>query len=648
MRINYHFPEIRLTKNSVMKMRYSSVLFFALAILLSSGLNGANLYVLFDEACMDRLEYKYTNAKKGKDYIVYHINVNAKQKIVLEVGPESQTYQTTPPQPLLSCGNTTFDLNLVETINRKIDQVYMVVKKGNRKFYLSPVSFASHYDFDGELMKYISPKYQFIFNVNHGAIGENISYINPNAKVYFEGKLENECSGSLLFRQIAQGSQVPFTDLVFVPEIGVVEERSGINSDDAILNTIKLVKVNSSSLNKHLRLLCDPTAQRGNSVQPLDEFAARGVSPQQFSGEPMEPGGGGGNVQAPTEPGEPGGPIEPNYENSNSDNNTNSYSNNSGANAPIEPVYTPPTSSSSNNYTAPVTPAPAPTPSSPSYYTVKKGDTLYGISRKHGISVAQLRQWNSLGSSNLIRQGDQLKVNGSAPSSYSNAGSTENFTERSVANVTNNNAGPIHIVRSGETMASIAMKYGYTEERFRKINGMSANQMALVNQRLKTTDCNCPEGIAGSSANSSSEFTTRGVPSSYGNSQVSSSLYNRTGKKKYSPSVKTTPTFYGQSNRNQENETFQNGSLDAITPIDAGYPQDEFTTRGVSGATSQFANKGASNSSSNAKRIVHVVQEGESLYRIARMYGTTVQRIRDLNNLEVNEVLIPYQRIYIN
>jgi membrane-bound lytic murein transglycosylase D len=42
-------------------------------------------------------------------------------------------------------------------------------------------------------------------------------------------------------------------------------------------------------------------------------------------------------------------------------------------------------------------------------YTVQRGDTLIGIAGRHGVSVAQIKEWNSL-SSNTIRVGQQLRI----------------------------------------------------------------------------------------------------------------------------------------------------------------------------------------------------------------------------------------------
>jgi membrane-bound lytic murein transglycosylase D len=43
-------------------------------------------------------------------------------------------------------------------------------------------------------------------------------------------------------------------------------------------------------------------------------------------------------------------------------------------------------------------------------YTVKKGDSLWSISRRFGVSTKQLRVWNRLGWNNVIRPGQKLKV----------------------------------------------------------------------------------------------------------------------------------------------------------------------------------------------------------------------------------------------
>ena len=44
------------------------------------------------------------------------------------------------------------------------------------------------------------------------------------------------------------------------------------------------------------------------------------------------------------------------------------------------------------------------------YHEVKKGETLYSIAKRYGISVESLKQWNDLNSSNVISIGQQLII----------------------------------------------------------------------------------------------------------------------------------------------------------------------------------------------------------------------------------------------
>lgn len=97
-------------------------------------------------------------------------------------------------------------------------------------------------------------------------------------------------------------------------------------------------------------------------------------------------------------------------------------------------------------------------------YTVKSGDTLSGIATRHGVTVAQLKQWNNL-TSNNIKIGQKLKVNSSSSSSStpSSSGSGDYTT---------------YTVKSGDSFYNIAKNYpGVSAQDIMNFNGLSSSKI---------------------------------------------------------------------------------------------------------------------------------------------------------------------------
>ncbi len=90
-------------------------------------------------------------------------------------------------------------------------------------------------------------------------------------------------------------------------------------------------------------------------------------------------------------------------------------------------------------------------------YTVKKGDTLGKIAQKHGVTVSALKRANSL-RSNKIYAGKKLNIPG-------------NGGEPPVETVTT------HVVRNGDTLHNIALKYGVTVEAIKRLNRLNSSRI---------------------------------------------------------------------------------------------------------------------------------------------------------------------------
>lgn len=95
-------------------------------------------------------------------------------------------------------------------------------------------------------------------------------------------------------------------------------------------------------------------------------------------------------------------------------------------------------------------------PESTEYYTVKRGDSLYAIAKKYGMTVSELKALNNLTSNNLSI-GQKLKI----------------------SEQTEDNNETTHTVKAGDTLYAIARTYGTTVEAIKEANNMTSNNLTI-------------------------------------------------------------------------------------------------------------------------------------------------------------------------
>jgi len=112
----------------------------------------------------------------------------------------------------------------------------------------------------------------------------------------------------------------------------------------------------------------------------------------------------------------------------------------------------------------PVLPTPAPV--RPTFtYIVRPGDTLYSIARRYNTTVVELVLLNNLSSADDIRVGQPLQIPGTAPT-----------PEAPVTQV--------YIVQAGDTLYSLARRYGVTVADLVAANHIANPDLIYVGQRL--------------------------------------------------------------------------------------------------------------------------------------------------------------------
>jgi membrane-bound lytic murein transglycosylase D len=109
------------------------------------------------------------------------------------------------------------------------------------------------------------------------------------------------------------------------------------------------------------------------------------------------------------------------------------------------------------------------------FYKVRRGDTLSKIAARQGVSERDLKQLNNLRSRNTIRMGQVLRLPDHASGSE----------PRVIARVETLPSDRMHRVRRGETLTSIAQRYGFTESELVAANQLRSRNVIVVGQRLR-------------------------------------------------------------------------------------------------------------------------------------------------------------------
>lgn len=197
------------------------------------------------------------------------------------------------------------------------------------------------------------------------------------------------------------------------------------------------------------------------------------------------------------------------------------------------------------------------------YYVVKKGDSLWSIARANGLTVDELKSLNNL-SSNVLHVGDTLLI-------------------RSADSTGDDGNDNYYVVKSGDTLWSIARKYNLSVNELKALNNLSSNALS-VGQRL----------IVGKE--SSNDYV------------VSSGDTLWAIARKFNVSVDDIKALNNLSSNN--------------------------LSIGMTLKIPLYSNK------QNEETNVYVVKSGDSLWSIARMFNSTIDEIKSLNGLKSNVLRI--------
>ncbi|MFQ5342897.1 MAG: LysM peptidoglycan-binding domain-containing protein [Anaerolineae bacterium] len=117
----------------------------------------------------------------------------------------------------------------------------------------------------------------------------------------------------------------------------------------------------------------------------------------------------------------------------------------------------------------------SPAPASSGVYVVRPGDTLFSIARRLGVAQQTLMQVNGIRDASFVWVGQRLQVPGRAgtPGPVQQTGPASTLARQRV-----------HVVASGETLFSIATRYGVTVNSVVLANRLPAANRIIAGQQL--------------------------------------------------------------------------------------------------------------------------------------------------------------------
>lgn len=563
-------------------------LFALLSICLAGTLPAQPLYILFDAACMNQLEYRYVYT--GATAMSYSMQPNSSEQFQLQAVSQGINSPTLPPNTV-KCREYNFNEQFLNEVNNLSRQVY-VVHQQSKGYLLVPIISAAQITRSGPYYMVRARNYSFAVDTSNLVYESNIATGSSDWYIYFNGLKIRGCYYEYSFKREPTRVNQERSEFDFIPGIGLSTERTGMTAAEAENNQYRLVKVNNMAIEDYIVAQCQ--GKTGATTAPLSKY-----TPQVEYGVVRE-----GDKETASMGKQPAGTT-----------------------------------------TGPQPLASCPEPPGEGYHIVQPGHTLNAISRAYKVPVKSLVAWNKMKDPDHISVCQKIWVRKppadapavayqgqQKPAAYSTQTSPDEVIRQDAywqnpqlatkaiepnayalmqpqnqpqpqpqpqPTYAPQNQTLVHTVQKGETLYGIGQRYGVAESEMRRLNKFPA--MGIVNvqpgMQVFVADCcpNQPQQPATIQPTQPQMQPAAGNPSP----GVLPDMFSTTGTTSPTPTTTTTP------------------STTTPTTTQPTYFQE------------------------------YIVREGDTMNSIAIRFKVNAAELALVNNKDANESLIAGQRLLI-
>jgi LysM repeat protein len=551
-----------------------------------------DIYIRYDADCVEKLEYRFVEHDNGVAYTAYKVNKNATENVYFETGVEVPQIRKTAPSKMYSCNAIDLSKADVNAINKGKRKAF-IVKKLDSGWAVLPVGSAAYMSFTDNIINYTDATSDFQADLRTAANDNDLSLDkseeNAKAAVFYIGEMTACNFTAYQFKKTPRQTCKEDATIAILPGLGLIQDFATGGQ------RFELVGINNTDVCGYYST---PTTPAPVMAEPQPDV------PQTY------------NIVAQAPP--------PQYEVADSDvSRSDDLGGSDVASKSVEPE-----------------PA-CLTIATEGEHIVQRGESLYGIARRYGLTVSSLREWNDL-KEDMIYPCSPLKViapstvaaveppapepsmeekrQNDIPQSYVAVVKPKSLPKPAPVKINCNvEAGEgEHVVMQGESLYGIARTYNLKVADLRAWNGLKEDVIQPCQKMVVV------------------EPAEKAVPVSYSVIPKAKPAGPKVEFKAASSktSVKVAPQKIAQKAAAAKIAA----APKAVKVIEKPQPVQPFIAKTVTITAKSVPNKQTVSFVKKGSGL-HVVKKGETISNLAKETNMTEGEFRKLNNLSKSETI---------